>query len=119
MPDPIKTIPVIEEKIAINKEVVETGSILISKHIEETIESVTVPLLHHEHDIEHEAINILIDNIPAVRYEGNTVIFPVVKEVLVKRVLLVEEIRITKRTVETNDEQQFSLRKESVTIERK
>ena len=55
---------------------------------------------------------------PPVRYEGDTIIIPVIKEVLVKRNLLVEEVRITKRTGETVVQQQVALRKENVTVER-
>jgi uncharacterized protein (TIGR02271 family) len=110
-------IPVIEEEIYVGKKVVETGRVVISKAVDEVKESINIELLHDEHTVEHVAINELVDSMPSIRYEGQTVIIPVLKEVLVKRVLLVEEIRITKRVVQTNEEQEFSLRREKVTVD--
>jgi stress response protein YsnF len=40
------------------------------------------------------------------------------KEVLVKRILLVEEIRITKKSVQSSEQQEVTLRKEKVHVER-
>lgn len=111
-------IPVIEEHIVVDKKIEETGKLKISKHVTENIETINIPLLHNEHYIEHKEINMLVDDLPSIRYEGDTIIIPVIKEVLVKRTLLVEEIRITQRTLETNEQQQIKLRKENVTVER-
>jgi len=57
---------------------------------------------------------------PAMRYEGDTTIIPVLREVMVvqKRYEIMEEIRITKRKTESTDTQQVILRKEEVNIER-
>ena len=111
-------IPVIEEHLVVDKKVIESGKIVISKQVEETPESVNIELLHDEHVVEHVSVNELVDAVPAVRYEGDTIVIPVMKEVLVKRILLVEEIRITKRTVQTNEQHEFTLRKEKVQVER-
>lgn len=111
-------IPVIEEHIVVDKKIEETGKFKISKHVSENIETVNIPLLHNEHYIEHKEINMLVDDLPSIRHEGDTIIIPVIKEVLVKRILLVEEIRITQRTLKTNEQQQIKLRKENVTVER-
>jgi len=97
---------------------VESGKIVISKQVEEIPESINIDLLHDEHTVEHVAVNELVDAVPGVRHEGDTIIIPVLKEVLVKRVLLVEEIRITKKTVQSNEQQEFTLRKEKVQVER-
>jgi uncharacterized protein (TIGR02271 family) len=110
-------IPVIEEQLTVGKRVVETGKVLVSKTVEEVSESVNMELLHDEHVVEHVPVNELVDVMPAVRYEGQTIIIPVLKEVLVKRVLLVEEIRITKRVVQTTEQQEVTLRRERVTVD--
>lgn len=75
-------------------------------------------LLHDEHVVQRVSVNELVDAVPSVRYEGDTIIIPVLKEVLVKRILLVEEIRITKHTVHSNEQQEVTLRKEKVQVER-
>ncbi len=111
-------IPVLEERAVIGKEVTETGTIRIEKQVAEREETVSISLSHDEHTIEHVSQNIYVDTIPVIRQEGDTMIIPVLQEVMVKRMLLVEEIRITKHTIQTKEPQQVTLRKESVTVER-
>ena len=119
--DAIRIIPVIEEQVVVGKRVVETGSVRISKKVSEEQATVSLPLLHEEYDVERVAINQMVDTPPlAVRYEGDTTIIPVLREVMVvqKRYEILEEIRITKRITESVDTQQVLLRKEEITIDR-
>ena len=111
-------IPVMEERVVIEKAVIETGRIRIHKQVSNTEETVGISLSHDEHIIEHIPQNIYVETVPVMRQEGNTTIIPVLKEVFVKRILLVEEIRITKHTVQTNEQQNVTLQKEMVTVER-
>ncbi len=112
-------IPVIEESVLIDKKKVESGSIIVTKHVEERIESIDISLASDEYIIEHVPVNSYVDNdMPKARQEGDTLILPLVKEVMVKRLLLVEEVRITKRTTQRTEQQMVTLRKESVTVER-
>ena len=116
-----KVIPVVEEKVSVDKRVIETGKVLISKKVTEQQTSVSLPLVREQFDIERVPVNEVVDTPPpATRYEGDTTIIPVLREVMVvqKRYEIIEEIRITKRKTETTDTQQVSLRKEEVTIER-
>jgi len=55
-----------------------------------------------------------------VRHEGDTMIVPVLEEVLVveKRLVLKEELRVTRRRVETREPQTVTLRREDVVVER-
>ena len=66
-------------------------------------------------------VNKLLDKLPeAVRYEGNTMIIPVLQEITVieKKILLVEEIHITKTSVSSTETKEVTLLKEEVKIER-
>jgi uncharacterized protein (TIGR02271 family) len=115
------TIPVIEESVQVDKRVVESGAVRITKVVSEQDVPVDIPLIHEEHDIQRVPVNEYVDTPPPpVRYEGDTMIIPVVREVLVvqKRLLVVEELHITKTQVEQHDTQQITLRKEEVIIER-
>ena len=113
-------IRVIEEQIHISKEVVESARVRISKRVSEHEESVDIPLTHEEVDVERVAINQYVEKPPSIRYEGETTIIPVLREVAVveKRILLVEELRVTKRYVQTQETQHLTLRKEEVQVER-
>jgi uncharacterized protein (TIGR02271 family) len=116
------TIPVIEEQVRVSKRMVETGKVHISKKVTEQQTSVSLPLVHEQFDVERVPVNQVVDTPPpAMRYEGDTTIIPVLREVMVvqKRYEIMEEIRITKRKTETTDTQQVSLRKEEVQVERR
>ena len=111
-------IPVIEETVSIGKAVKENATLKVTKEVTEKDETVDVSLLSDDYIVEHVAVNRYEDEAPKVRQEGNTLIVPVVKEVLVKRLLVVEEIRITKRSVERSEQHNVRLRKETVKVER-
>ncbi|OUJ75747.1 YsnF/AvaK domain-containing protein [Hymenobacter crusticola] len=117
VPDQV-TIPVIEEYLQIGREVVETGRVRITKSVTQTPEAAVIPLVHEEVSVERVACNQYVDVAPAMRQEGEVTIIPVVREVIVKRLLVVEELHITKRRVETLETQQIVLRKEEVHVER-
>ncbi|WP_255478770.1 YsnF/AvaK domain-containing protein [Rufibacter sp. XAAS-G3-1] len=115
------TIPVIEERVHLDKQVVEKGSVRIIKSVTEQEVPVNIPLIQEEHDIQRVPINEYVDTPPPpVRYEGDTMIIPIVQEVMVvqKRLMVVEELHITKNRVQTHDVQQVSLRKEEIRVER-
>lgn len=116
----VEVIPVIEEQLRIDKKLTETGTVRISKHVTEHQETISVPLAHEEIQVERVTINQFIDAAPpAIRYEGETMIIPVIKEVAVveKRLMLVEELHITKRQNQKQEAQTVRLRKETVDFE--
>jgi len=113
-------IPVIAEEIAVEKRVVESGKVRISKRISEHEELVDVPLFREEVRVERVPINLFVEALPAVRQEGDTMIIPVVEEQIVvqKKLLLVEELRVRKEVVEHHQPQTVNVRKEEVEIKR-
>ncbi|WP_420151902.1 YsnF/AvaK domain-containing protein [Spirosoma sp.] len=113
-------IPVIEEQIQIDKQIIETGTVRIAKQVFEEAQTVDIPVFREEVTVEHVAVYQYVDAAPAVRYEGETMIIPVLREVLVteKRLLLVEEVHVTKRHITDQETQEVTLRKEEVIVER-
>jgi uncharacterized protein (TIGR02271 family) len=112
-------IPVIEETANVDKQVVVTGKIRLEKQVEEIQEVVNINLQHDEYTIRRVERNEYVDEeAPQVRYEGNALIIPVVKEVMVKRLLLVEEVHVIKDAVTTSEQVNIPLRKETVTVNR-
>jgi len=115
-------IPVIEEQLQVGKRVVETGSVRVSKTVHEEEVNVETPVVVEKLDIERIPINQYVESAPpAVRYEGDVMIVPILEEVVVvqKRLRLVEELRITKRQEHTQVSQPVILRREEVTVERR
>ncbi|MCF0054114.1 YsnF/AvaK domain-containing protein [Dyadobacter sp. LJ53] len=114
-------IPVIREHLTVSTERIETGQVLISKEIMEEETSVNVAVSREEVLIERKEINEYVQTPPpAVRQEGDVTIISVVKEVLVteKRLMLVEEVHITKRLYQDEKAVTETLRTEKVNISR-
>ncbi len=113
-------IPVIEEEAFLDKRVVETGKVRISKRISEREETIDEPLFREEVTVERVAVNQYVDQMPQVRHEGDVMIIPVVQEQLVmqKRLVLVEELRVRKQVLETHQPQSVILRREDVEVRR-
>lgn len=118
--DEVVIVPVIAEELDIQKRTVETGKVRVTKVVHEQEELVDEPLLQEKVEVERIPINQFIDSPVATRYEGETMIIPLVEEVLVieKRLMLREEVRITKHQIETRDPQRVVRRQEEARIER-
>jgi stress response protein YsnF len=81
-------IPVIEETVLITRELVETGRVRLTKTVEERQHILPLDLRHEQVEVQHVPINqFLPDDAPAPdsRREGDTLIIPVLREVMVKR----------------------------------
>lgn len=114
-------VPVLEERAVVHREVVESGQVRLTKTVHEHQEDVDVILRHEEVQVERVAVNEFVaDGVapPTPRYEGNTLIVPVVREIVMKRLLIVEELHILKQQVETRETETVTLRHEEVNVER-
>jgi len=113
-------IPLVAEALQVGKEEVITSVVRVHKFINEREEVVTQPLNREDISVERVAINRLIDTAPDVRQEGDTMIVSLVEEVLVveKRLMLREELRITKRQTTEEHSETVVLRSEDATVER-
>ena len=113
-------IPIIEEKAFVEKKVVETGKVRISKRITEHETVIDEPLLQEEVSVERLPVNQFVDAPPEVRMEGDTMIIPIVEErvVLQKRLFVVEELHVKKQVIESHKPQTVTLLKEEVSVKR-
>lgn len=113
-------IPVIQEQVLVGKRVVETATVEVKKTVTEGPEPVHVVVAHDETSVERVPVNRIVEKTPEIRYEGDTMIIPVMKEVAVveKKLMLVEELRITKRAVQTQETEYITVRREHLEISR-
>ena len=116
----VARLPIAEEQLRVGKRVRETGRVRLTKHVDVREEIVDEPLLRDEVDIERVPIDRYVDEPAATRTEGDTTIIPVYEEVLVveKKLLLKEELHVTRRRTEHRDPQRIALRSERVEVER-
>ena len=110
---------VLEERLIIDKKRVVTGKVILEKKVYEDEVPYETTGFQEEAVIDVKKIGKIVDTPgPSVREEGDTTIFSVYREELVKQVILVEEIHITKkRTNQTYKGSKF-LKREEVDIKR-
>jgi uncharacterized protein (TIGR02271 family) len=115
-----RVVPVVEERLNVERRAVETGRVRITKSVHEREEMVDLPLVREEVHVERVPINRYVDAPVAVRHDGDTMIVPLVEEVLVveKRLVLREEIHITKQRSEARNPQSVTLQREEAIVER-
>jgi uncharacterized protein (TIGR02271 family) len=113
------TIPEIQEFADISKRVIETGTVRITKHVHEVHRTVQ-PTLHEQRaDVKRVPINRIVKTAPPVRIDGDTTIIPVIEEVVVKLILLTEEVHVTTRTIEKpSPAHDVTLRREEIEVQR-
>lgn len=113
-------IPVVKEQLTISSRQVTTGEVVVNTKVNS--ETVTVPLTTINTSYRELRIptNRVVETMPQTRMDGDNIIIPVVREeeIVVKRLVLVEEIHLI-RTTEVNERTQtVELRAESATVSR-
>jgi uncharacterized protein (TIGR02271 family) len=116
----VAVIPLVEERVSVAKREVETGRLRIEISVEERQDGVPVELSHDEVEIERVPVNKAVTQLPSVRVEGSTTVIPVVEEVVVveKRLVVVEEIHVRRKSATETKEIPVTLRAEQVRIDR-
>jgi len=112
-------IPVTEEQLHVGKRLVQGERVRINKIVHESQEQVDVSLLSEEVEIRRVPVNRTVEAPVEVRYEGDTMVIPLLEEVVTvqKQLLLREEIYITKKRTETHQTEAVTLRREEVVVE--
>jgi len=113
-------VPVLAEELEVQKRLVETGKVRITKVVHERETLVDEPLFHDKVAITRVPMQRVVDGPVPVWEDNGTTIISVVEEVLVieKRWMLREEIHICKQRIETHQPQRITLRSEDVQVER-
>jgi len=121
-PEPI-AVPVYQEEAWVDKRIVDTGrGVRIHKTVAELPCRIDERLLRDEVDVTHVPVDriVALDQAPATRYEGDTLVVPILEEVLVveRRLRIKEELRITRTRREEHHAETVLLKSEQVSVER-
>ncbi|HSZ50605.1 MAG TPA: YsnF/AvaK domain-containing protein [Caulobacteraceae bacterium] len=114
------TLRLYEEELSVDRVREETGRVRVKVVTREHEEMVEVPLTREYVEVERVPVGREVEAIPPRRQEGDTVIVPVVEEVVVvrRKLVLKEEIRLKLvRTTEQHRES-VTLRRQEAVIER-
>ena len=120
--DERRTIPVTEETLVVERQTIDVGVVNVSRSTETRHVVVEEPVFVEELHIERNRIDrpVSLHAPPVTRTEGDTTIIPVLEEVMVveKRLMLREEVRITRVRRAHDARQVVPLRREEVHVER-
>jgi uncharacterized protein (TIGR02271 family) len=111
-------IPIVEEQLRVGRREVETGRVVV--HVTPGVreETVDMPLAQEHVEIERVEVNQFVPGPVPVRQEGEVTVVPVLEEVLVveKRLMLREEVRITRRRQTRRHVEHVTLRTEDARV---
>ncbi|MEN9934051.1 MAG: hypothetical protein RLZZ387_630 [Chloroflexota bacterium] len=114
------TVPVMQEELDIERRRVETGRVRINKLVHEHKETVDEPLIYEQVDVRRVPVDRVVESELEPRTEGDTLIIPVLEEMLVvtKQLVLREELHITMKRTYVHRPETVTLRSEEVQVER-
>ena len=117
------TVPVIEEQLAVGTRTVDTGrGVRIHKTVSEQPVVIDEALARDEVEVRHVPVNRIVAaaDAPATRYEGDTLIVPILEEVLVveRRLRIKEELHITRHRRHEQHVETVLVKSEQVSVER-
>lgn len=112
-------IPLHEETLEATTHQIERGKVLVHKSVETAPYEQIVTTGRDDVAIARVPVGQIVDREPRARWDGDTLIVPLVEEVLVveKRLRLREELRITRRRVEEQQTVRDTLRRETARVE--
>jgi uncharacterized protein (TIGR02271 family) len=115
-----QVMPVIEEQLVTGAQVAKTGSVRVEKHVERRMKRLEVPLVRESVEVQRVPINRVVETVPKSRKVGQTIIVPVVEEELIvtKRLILKEELHITKTRIRENTTREVTLEREHAEVKR-
>ena len=115
-----ETTPVFEERLRVAKAERDADRVTIRTIVSERTEYADLELKSSDLIVERIAINRVVDAAPSVRQEGDTVIVPVIEEIMVveRRLLLKEELRVRQQPIVQHVREPVVLRSEEVSVNR-
>ena len=110
----------VAEELTVGKEAVETDRVRVSKQTHTREVAIDEDLLRESAEIETVPVGRQIFEMPSVRYEGETTVVPIVEEVLhtERRLILKEEVRITRRKTTEQFHDRVTLRYQEAVVTR-
>jgi uncharacterized protein (TIGR02271 family) len=115
-----QVIALAEEQVTVGKRRVVKASVRVNKRVNETRELVDFPLLKERVEVRHVPVGRWVESPASVRQEGDTLILPVMEEVLVieKRLRLVEEVHVIKHRQTVQHRESIPVKRETADVER-
>ncbi len=111
-------VTLVEERLKVEKEIVETGKVQLRNRVEEEEHRIRETLAREDVQVQRIAADVLLEEPPRMREEPGRLVVPVFQEVFVRRYRVTEEVHlITERSEQPYDET-VTLRSNRVEVER-
>ena len=112
--------PLLAEEVTVSKQVVETGRVQVARVTHEREQLIDELLAHETVEIDRTPIGRQVDTMPSIREEGDTVVIPIVEEVLVieRRLFLKEEVRVRRVRSTERHQESVTLRHQEAVVTR-
>lgn len=113
-------LPVAQEEAVVDTRRKTTGTVRVQTRTHEREEDVNEILTRESVEVERVPIDRVVDGPAPIREEGDTTVVPLHEEVLVveKRLLLREELHLTKHAEERQETRRVRLRRQEADIDR-
>lgn len=113
-------IPLVEEQLSVEKRQVATGRVRVRTETDVREELVQLELSQDQVEVTRVPVDREVESAPPVRQEGDVTIIPVLEERLVveRRLVLTEEIHVSRRVTSTETSVPVSLRKQRAVVDR-
>lgn len=114
-------VPLLTEEVAVSKQVVETGRVQVARVTHQREQLIDELLARETVEIERAPIGQHVEAMPAVREEGDTIVVPIVEEVVVieRRMFLKEEVRIRRLRSTERHQESVTLRHQEAVVTRR
>ena len=113
-----RVLPVLNEQLEINKVAEVTGAVRVRKLVYDEPCTVDIPLIREEVVVTRVPVNKVVDAKFPSRQDGDTLVIPIFKEMLIRQLVLVEEVHVITRHSPENVTQQVTLKREEAVVER-
>ena len=116
----IESIPIVEEELKLEKREVVTGRVRVRTIVEVVEEMAQASLDEETVEVTRVPVDRVVDEAPPIRTENDVTIVPVLEEVLVveKRLVLKEELHISRQIRSEDMQVPVQLRKQRAVVER-
>lgn len=116
---PGEVIAIAREEVRVTRQVVDRGGVRVRVSVHERDEAVNVLLREQDVEVERVPIGRVVEHPPETRQEGDTLVVPIVEEVVVveRRLVLKEEIRIRRTESQRPVQETARLRSELAEVE--
>jgi stress response protein YsnF len=114
------TIPVVKEEVSIENRERTTSEVVIESHTQTQSKNIPLRSTHFGYREVRVPKGEVVDQMPAIRQEDGRYIVPVVREeeVVIKRLVLVEEVHLIPDTTTEQHNERIELRSQDVSVTR-